>query len=45
MAAQTTVPIAWRQPEFERDRLEKALDRWCVGAQWHPEYLPQKAVH
>jgi putative glutamine amidotransferase len=22
----------------------EALDRWCIGVQWHPEYLPQKPV-
>ncbi|MFH7319977.1 gamma-glutamyl-gamma-aminobutyrate hydrolase family protein [Desulfurivibrio sp. D14AmB] len=22
----------------------EATDRWCIGVQWHPEYLPQKNV-
>lgn len=22
----------------------EATDRWCLGVQWHPEYLPQKEV-
>jgi len=22
----------------------EAIDRWCIGVQWHPEYLPQKKV-
>lgn len=23
----------------------EAADTWCIGVQWHPEYLPQKNVH
>lgn len=23
----------------------EATDTWCIGVQWHPEYLPQKNVH
>jgi putative glutamine amidotransferase len=22
----------------------EAADAWCIGVQWHPEYLPQKAI-
>nr|WP_006746982.1 gamma-glutamyl-gamma-aminobutyrate hydrolase family protein [Thioalkalivibrio paradoxus] len=35
--------VCGREPTGVIQAIE-ASDRWCIGVQWHPEYLPQKAV-
>jgi putative glutamine amidotransferase len=35
--------VAGREPAGVIQAIE-AIDRWCIGVQWHPEYLPQKAI-
>ncbi|AGA32134.1 Para-aminobenzoate synthase, amidotransferase component [Thioalkalivibrio nitratireducens DSM 14787] len=35
--------VCGREPTGVIQAIE-ACDRWCIGVQWHPEYLPQKHV-
>lgn len=35
--------VSGREPAGVIQAIE-ANDRWCIGVQWHPEYLPQKTT-